>query len=207
MNTDALQDPTPLALTLTLSSFWRCGTGEPRGLLDDQCCRDSRLGLPIVPGRQLKGLLKDALDQADDFGWFSTVPDKPESVAKYLFGLDGEEGKLRVDNARLSDAEYQYFAANQKQINRLFRQSSAIAISHELQVTEQGALRTVEMAVPMTLQALVRPVNAEKLNGLNWQSLITESLPLIRSLGADRARGLGRVQITKTPASVREVAA
>src|SRR5258708_978423 len=79
------------------------GEGMP-GQVDRDVCFDGR-GLPILPGRRLKGLLReayvDAYEALTASGGASELPE-----ASVLFGSPGNShsGALHVRSARLDDA-------------------------------------------------------------------------------------------------------
>jgi CRISPR/Cas system CSM-associated protein Csm3 (group 7 of RAMP superfamily) len=182
-----------LTLQLDFKSLWRAGTGLARGEMDDSSARDSQDGLPVFPGKQLKGILKDAVHQSQQLGWLSTDNTK---ITEQLFGRDGRDGMLRVDTAQLIPTQVEVFKQNPELSGQLFRAQAATRIN-KLGVTEQGALRKTETVVPLTLVAEVSLVSGKIPTDGDWADHIRAALPLIRSVGANRSRGLGRVSITE----------
>ncbi len=175
---------TPL-LQIALLSHWRSGTGRDRpGMLDATCQRDAD-GLPMIPGKHLKGLLRDAVKRAEAFGWIAPV-------AGVLFGDDTQPGTLRVETARLSAGGRAALRENPDLVTMLFDTRRATAIE-PTGAAKPGSLRFEEVAVPMNLQADLQPLaNAPE----GWAAQIEAALPLIRAIGAGRTRGLGRCRIT-----------
>ncbi len=166
-------------LQIELLSHWRAGTGQSRpGMLDATCQRGPD-GLPVIPGKHLKGLLRDAVKRAEAFGWIS-----PATEA--LFGDDSHE------TARLSEADRAALRENPDLAPMLFDTRRATAIGEE-GTAKPSSLRFEEVAVPMTLHAPLQPL-AEVPE--DWAAQIEAVLPLIRAIGAGRTRGLGRCIIT-----------
>ncbi len=180
-------------LQIEMLSYWRAGTGQNRpGMLDATSQRGPD-GLPEIPGKHLKGLLRDAVQRAGAFGWIEPDAEGP-SVADVLFGAEGgaEAGKLRVETARLPEADRAALRGNPALTPMLFDTRRATAIGPE-GTAKPGSLRFEEVAVPMTLHAPLYPLDkAPK----DWAAQIEAALPLIRAIGAGRTRGLGRCIIT-----------
>ncbi|MBL3553150.1 RAMP superfamily CRISPR-associated protein [Rhodovulum sulfidophilum] len=183
-------------LKLRILSYWRAGTGRNRpGALDALCQRDHD-GLPMIPGKHLKGLLRDAVRWAHGVGW---TPSLDETTlfggldAQADDGLNGTRGGcIRVDSALLPDAERAVLRENPDLIALLFdtRRSTAIGPNG---TAEPGSLRFEEVAVPMTLEARLCAVGAVP-DG--WESELEKALTLVRAVGAQRTRGLGRCILT-----------
>ena len=76
-----------LKYTITFFSNWHCGSGQAAGSDVDELVVKNRDGLPYVPGRTIKGLLRDAADMLVKY-------DRVEQgKIDYLFGHDDEHGK------------------------------------------------------------------------------------------------------------------
>ena len=93
-------------LSIEVRSYWHAGGGRGGGLVVDAVVHRDADGLPVLSGRHLKGLLRDALERAQAWGWFSDSP----GIAARLFGQRTETietgtipecGCLRVSDARL----------------------------------------------------------------------------------------------------------
>ncbi len=182
-----------VVLEIELLSHWRAGTGRDRpGMLDATCQRDAD-NLPMIPGKHLKGLLRDVMIRAKEFGWTTSHGQKLLSV-EALFGDEGNEsiGTIRVESACMSKADKAAIKADPNLIDMLFETRRTTAIGPE-GTAKSGSLRFEEVAVPMTLQARLRPLaNAPE----DWQDHIEAALPLLRGIGAQRTRGLGRCIVT-----------
>ena len=73
-------------LKLSLSSYWRVGSGKGAEAMADALVLRDEAGLPVIPGRTIKGLLRDAMALGTLSGTVS-----PEKVIQW-FGseLPGE---------------------------------------------------------------------------------------------------------------------
>jgi CRISPR/Cas system CSM-associated protein Csm3 (group 7 of RAMP superfamily) len=73
---------TEATLTLQLHSFWHAGSGRGRSaVLDAEVARDDA-GLPFLPGKSVKGLLRKAATLAEHLG------EVPSGTVERLFGSD-----------------------------------------------------------------------------------------------------------------------
>lgn len=188
-----------LMLCIELHAYWHCGVARGSGaLLDARTARDAR-GLPCVPGRHLKGLLREAVEQAASWGW------EDAGSAKLLFGARAAEnpadvpqpGTLRVDTAVL-DAAVDVHAWLASEAGRgprteLFRTLHVTAMNDD-GVAQDQTLRALEVAIPLRLRAAVYP-RPGWAPPAEWTRSVRAALPLVQAIGAGRTRGLGRCTI------------
>lgn len=195
-----------LELQVHLHSYWHAGTGRGDGKRADAVVATNRVGLPYLPGRTLKGLLRFATATASTIGvvrdetaslWFGTeLAGRVDRAAD----LEGERryatraARLRVSSATLGEAwDAWASSAGQRERSMLFETLSATAIDSTRGVAVDRTLRTIEVAVPMTLTARITGPDEG-----SWLTELPMVLPLIRSLGSGRTRGLGRVTVEVT---------
>lgn len=194
-----------MRLILCLEHYWHAGSGAGRGGHLDAVVRRDNLGLPLLPGRSLKGLLRDAVQRANDFGWFGDVGGDPATV---LFGTppqtlsvdETQPGLLRFSDATLPD-DFRAAMAHLRVTdearctalaNGLFREMFSTAMEEDSGVARKHSLRGIEVAVPCQLHATVEALGASSL-AMPWQQIIDVARPLMRAVGAQRHRGYGRV--------------
>lgn len=211
------------ALQLHFAHYWHAGSGTGSGYhLDALCLRDAD-GLPMLPGRQLKGVLRHALHRAQAWGWLADLPlpDGPADCHEtLLFGSRSQSehrsatlpGMLRVDSAHLPRAERDWLAAPGREALRegLFGELFSTAIN-EHGSAQRYSLRGIEVCLPVTLHAGLdltltaahadhrAQQNAYLVTATGWAAL-RAALPLVDALGAQRSRGLGEVRLTLMPA-------
>ena len=189
-----------LKLEIAFSDYWHCGSGRGgTGSVDAAVVRDSTDGLPIVPGRHIKGLVRHALRDLSELGHIppeaTTVlcgrgaGDGLPSDAKTRF--ETEPGLLRVGTACLPEVWRETLGGRDRaRVERelLFRLQHSTAISDG--TAKKRSLRSTEVVVPLTLTAsLSGPLSEQQ---VSWLRLATK---LIRRLGAHRTRGLGRAEL------------
>ncbi len=192
-------------LHFAIQSYWHPGTGRGAGSdLDAVTHRDSS-GLPVLPGRSVKGLLRDAVAHAAALGWYGGA-----DPSHALFGWrplkEGDkrpEGTVAAGSVRTSDATLpgdlaEYLAGSEKArelIPGLFRSHFGTAVDARSGTALEKSLRGMEVIVPLQLRADIAPISGHPVPD-DWRDLVRTALPLLRCLGAHRNRGLGRVRVS-----------
>ena len=162
-------------------SNWHCGSGLAAGADVDALVVKDPKGLPYVPGRTIKGLLRDA---ASELGY-------SEKDIICVFGTAGERanqtGSAIFSNAGLSDHE-----ANE--INRgqlapyLYQTFASTAIDDE-GIAKDHSLRKIETVVPCTLYGTIEGISDN-------EPMIVNAMKFIKRMGTGRNRGYGRCQFS-----------
>lgn len=189
-------------LKVDLRGYWHAGTGRGGGALQDALVHRDSVGLPVLPGRHLKGLLREALERAETLGWVGHA-----GLAEVLFGARTETveggrprpGCLRVSDAMLAPEVGEWLAhseAGRGLIPHLFRTLHATAVDAESGTALDGSLRGIEVTVPLMLEAIVEPIAGCEGLPPEWPTRLREVLPLIDAVGAQRKRGLGRAVLS-----------
>lgn len=197
-------------LVFDLHTCWHAGTGKGLGPVADAVVARTPGGLPYLPGRAVKGLLRHGMALAEACGRVDT------GRTEALFGtrlaaardLSDEEidaqfeearfhttpGLLRFESASLGpDWEAWARGAPRPDPHRdaLFVYLASTAVDDD-GVVKDHTLRTIEAAIPLRL---VAPVTCEG-DSDDWVQDLRVAASLVRSLGAHRNRGLGRVTVT-----------
>lgn len=206
-------------LTLDIQSYWHTGNGQGNGYHLDALCERDQDQLPMVPGRQIKGLLRQAVHRAEQWGWLEklALPEGPMTTHEaLLFGSTNQQeertatlpGLLFVDSALLPDAERQWLAQSDTEATdlreQLFGELYSTAIESDTGSAKRYSLRGTEVCIPLTMIAelslnttglesrLIEQQQAYLQSGTGWQVLET-ALPLLDAIGAHRNRGFGEV--------------
>lgn len=201
-------------LSIQFQNFWHAGSGRSSGHHLDAICLKDKNQLPYFPGRQLKGILRQAVRRAEAWGWYKTntlASGLAQSHEELLFGSTSQDserhhtfaGVLQVDNANLSAPEYIYLQnAEQAQLREfLFDEIFSTAIDDN-GTAKKYSLRGVEVCMPTQLfaplflqfTALDHSHQEQQEKWLATQDpweILRKALPLIDALGAHRSRGLG----------------
>jgi len=191
-----------LTLSFDIQSTWHIGSGEEGGAYADSLTLKNGNNLPFLPGRAVKGLLRDAFKQAEANAWF-TKPESIENLADYIFGSEGQsiesQGILQVSSAELSAAEQAYFAATPKASHELYQVQFSTAIDHKTGSAKEQSLRSIEVVLPMVLQTQITLNNHPDKTALTPKQVLAwlaQASTLITGIGAKRKRGLGQVVVT-----------
>lgn len=204
-------------LIVTLGSFWLSGSGLGRAFdIDAECVVDAD-GLPYLPGKHLRGLLRDAMRIAEK-DHFAMLPSEDgkrthlrPGATDALFGrggrgagYDGSAGLLEVRDARLSGEIADWLSTHAGDRDALFRRLHQTAIDAERGVAKQSSLRVTEAAIPMHLEGEIALTPwADQVEGEvaiwardRWRAIVEAALPLIAAVGQGRHHGLGRAFLT-----------
>jgi hypothetical protein len=184
-------------LTIDIRGYWHPGTGRGSGFHLDAVTHEGADGLPRLPGRTLKGLLRDAVLRAEHWGWAEV----PAGSTERLFGPLGRDGAqtrpglLRVADATLPADVGAWLSQTQEGrdlVPGLYSEHFSTAIEHDSGVARPRSLRGMRVVVPLTLEAEVAEVPGVPAPEGDWRSLLQAVFPLIPAVGAHRTRGFGR---------------
>jgi hypothetical protein len=190
-------------LHIRLQTYWHAGTGRGLGAAVDAAAYRDADGLPALPGRHIKGLLRDALEQAQAWGWAGHA----DGVLLHrLFGQRTEglsageipvSGLLRVSDARMPEALCAWLTLDAQRSLRagLFRVLQSTAVDVKTGSAKDRSLRGIEVVVPLDLQARIEPLPGA-VPPSDWAERLREVLPLVTAVGRHRTRGLGRALLT-----------
>ncbi|MDS4031991.1 MAG: RAMP superfamily CRISPR-associated protein [Candidatus Contendobacter sp.] len=186
-------------LKIDIQSYWHPGTGRGSGFHLDAVTHTGPDGLPRLPGRTLKGLLRDAVHRAEQWGW----PKVPAGSTEALFGPIGRDGQpthpglLRISDATLPDEVATYLATDDGKplVSGLYREHFSTAIDATTGVATSRSLRGMQVVVPLTLEALIAEIPGVAAVP-DWPIRIEAILPLVTAVGAQRNRGFGRAHLS-----------
>ena len=193
-----------MMIKIELHSEWRSGTGRGRGLhVDAEALRDP-LGLPMLPGRQLKGLIRHALETGAAWGhWGHDVVDRlcGVSASEAQSRFNTQEGTISFSSARMECPWLEYVKALQEGSDDDRAEAQAVTaqlffVKRQTALDDRGlaknhSLRSVEVCAPMTLYARVYgELSAED------EAHLKRALKMIRAVGGHTTRGLGRATLT-----------
>ncbi|MFZ1413175.1 MAG: RAMP superfamily CRISPR-associated protein [Defluviicoccus sp.] len=208
-------------LTIDIRSWWHAGTGRGGGEDADAVVERDHDGLPFLPGRHVKGLLRDAAFRLEHWGalqsdttrlLFGNDPEAERELNHEGFRRDTHEGGLRISNATLPLSVRAQLRKAEKGTSRaaLFGSLANTAIDEARGVAKSKSLRRTEVTIPLRLTSNITWSPPPGYPGWNdreravvksletkWPHLLSdEILPLVRAVGAHRSRGLGRATLS-----------
>lgn len=157
--------------------YWHMGSGLSAGAkLDSLVIKDSD-GVAFVPGKTFKGLAREMAELLGD-----------DALVKECFGVEGVGmGLCYFSNARVGDDVKKQIVSNALQDN-LYDEIASSKIEDGMAVDH--SLREIEVVVPITLHGEVLDVPSEH------KEKLKQSLVMVKRMGLNRNRGLGRCNIT-----------
>jgi len=166
-----------LKYKLKFYDYWHIGSGLSAGAkLDSSVIKDDD-GLPYVAGKIIKGLSREMAELVGD-----------NEFVKECFGSAGiDMGKCYFTNATLEQSTAKQITTNKLQDN-LYDIIASTKIG-ENGIAEDKSLREIEVVVPLTLCGEIRDIPNDE-----YLELITRALKMIKRMGLNRNRGLGRCE-------------
>jgi len=161
---------------------WHVGSGLDSGADADALVLKDENNLPYIPGKTIKGLLKDSLYE------ICTIKIASEVKMKEIFGFADKNDASTEGNACFTNAEL--FEIEKKEITKelsshLYKNIASTKIG-ENGVAVKNSLRTMEVCIPLTLEGTIE-TEVE-----NAQEILEKAMKWTRYLGVNRNRGLGR---------------
>ncbi len=169
--------------------FWHLGSGLSAGTrLDSLVVKDSD-GLPFASGKTLKGLFREMAEMIDcDFVniCFGGSSD-PKDVC-YDETKKDIEGECYFVNATLSKEAKEQILYHRLKDN-LYVEIASTKID-EKGVAVDNSLREIEVVIPITLYGEINDVP------LKYVEKMKQSMKMVKRMGLNRNRGLGRCEIS-----------
>jgi len=159
---------------ITFYDFWHLSSGVSAGASLDSLVVKNSDGLPYVPGKTIKGLVREMTELIDD------------TKTKEIFGDEGSQiAHSYFSNATLDKDTINHLNANPTLKKHLFDKVTSTKIGKN-GIAESKSLREIEVVVPLTLSGTIE---------CNDEELITGALGMIKQIGLNRNRGLGRCKM------------
>lgn len=175
---------TTIDYTITLLSDTCCSSGTGNGIDVDVAASFDECGLPIIPAKRLRGLLREQamLISKDD--------------CKDLFGESGVRSRLTVCDGRIKNADeigskLKNDGYSPREVAQVFTTKRYMTAIGENGVARDASLRAFETVKKGTVFfGSIEIENAKEKD----VPLIINSFKLLRSIGMSKHRGLGEVR-------------
>jgi len=156
--------------------YWHLSSGLSAGAKLDSSVVKDKDGLPYLSGKTLKGLVREMAELLDD-----------DAFIKSCFGVEGVDmGRCYFSNVTLSKEVQEQIVTNKLQDN-LYDEIASTKIENGIAV--DNSLREIEVVVPLILYGTIDDVPTD------YKEKIIQSLKMIKRMGLNRNRGLGRCEI------------
>lgn len=173
-------------------SYWHSGSGLAGSTYADSIVNKTERNLPFIPGKTLKGLLRDAAERIYELnpGFFE------QNFIQDVFGKRSDdekatkedEGRAFFTNALLSE-ELSEKIVESKLSENLYTVLSSTQIDEHGQAAN-GSLRQLEVTIPVTLYAAIEHFPDK------YEKEIQHCMDWIKEMGQNRNRGLGRCKFS-----------
>ena len=155
--------------------YWHLSSGLSGGAKFDSIVVKDSEKIPYVPAKTIKGLAREMVELLD------------KEFALYYFGSEGVDmGRAYFTNATLDKKTKEEITTNKLQDN-LYDVIASTQIG-ENGIAVDDSLREIEVVIPMTLEGQILDIEKEDIQK------IQNSLKMIKRMGLNRNRGLGRCE-------------
>ena len=166
-----------LHYTIKFLDYWHLSSGLSAGAKLDSLVVKDNDGIAFVPGKTLKGMAREMAELLDN-----------EAFVKTCFGAEGVEmGECYFSNATVKKEVHDQIVSNKLQDN-LYDEIASTKIENGMAV--DNSLREIEVVVPLTLYGEVADVPSEH------KEQMIDALKMVKRMGLNRNRGLGRCSVT-----------
>lgn len=183
--------------TIEFFNEWHCGSGLSAGADVDALVIKDRNELPYIPGKTIKGLVRQALEEIIDFKGNVSLKDEINlcfgKERQILVESDNQSnaeprGTIFFTNATLSKSLSESIISTD---TKEFLYSSLASTSiNKNGVAEKNSLRKIQTTIPCVLHGEILGVSDILMLDLQ------DALAYIKRLGVSRNRGLGRCKFT-----------
>lgn len=178
-----------LQYKIEFTSFWHTGSGLSSGTESNLLVIKDKNELPFVPGKTLKGLLREAAEIISEFD--NKLVSK--EFIKTVFGEKSDEDKGAIPqeaqcfftDAYLTETVREYLSKNTEQKESLFKNISSSKIDGDGQTVDLS-LRQMEVSIPLELYAEIIDLPKE------FQKQMESCFAWVKKMGLNRSRGFGR---------------
>ena len=177
---------------IEMLSDWHVGSGLDGGADADSLVLKDENNLPYIPGKTIKGLLKDSILDIADLKHHENIG----RLIDQLFGREvmknkqlvgSEPGTLFFSNAEIVQIEKDDIIINGLS-HQLYKNIASTQID-EKGIAKKSSLRTMEVCIPVSLEG---EIEGEEIDN----ALFEMAFKWTRQLGVNRNRGLGRCKFS-----------
>ena len=180
---------------ITFHSFWHSSSGLSGGVYADSLVIKDDQNIPYLPGRTVKGLLRDSAYRVKYFSEGALVTDdfiyrvfgeRPNSTQQ-VNEVKTLEAEAFFGNAHVSSFVKAELQKTPELINQLYDIHASTKIN-EKGVAEDHSLRQMEIVVPLTLYGQIDHFPESEV----FEKQLHYCMQGVKRLGLNRTRGLGR---------------
>ncbi|MGN0916177.1 MAG: RAMP superfamily CRISPR-associated protein [Succinivibrio sp.] len=190
-------------IVIKFLSEWQVSSGVGDGYLaDNKISRDSK-GYPFIPGRAVKGALREGANLIANCNGRSDL----KRINEIIFGTGSREDKanlpglIRVSEARLNEDLTCYLdnleeQARQDSLKDMISHRTETKLGDDKQVVDRS-LRRLECGIPeLEFESDIEIASSEKLPDEWLERYLNAVCAAVKSIGGGRARGLGKCKLS-----------
>lgn len=197
---------TEFQLKIILKSDMCCGTGDGNGSSVDCLTAFDDVGLPFIPAKRLKGLLRKQAEFLSDYNAATKEEIERLFGSFEIVGEGRKDGAIRVNNAVLEDYETLHkelpaHATKDEVIDAYCSLRAQTAIDDE-GVAKEGSLRITQVVKKGTVFVSEVSIN----NGDDEiKQLFRNCVSTLHHIGLNKTRGFGEAQCELTEKPARKI--
>lgn len=178
--------------------YWHTSSGLSTGADVDLTVLKDEHGLPVLPGKTLKGLFREAAENLNELNSELISKDFIHSIfgeqlpkgAKTEDEYEVKEADSFFTDAKLSEKIYNLVTDKKIQPNYLYKAIASTQIDENGQAKDYS-LRQMQVTVPLELYAEIFDIDKK------YEPQMELCFKYVKRLGLNRNRGLGRCEISK----------
>jgi CRISPR/Cas system CSM-associated protein Csm3 (group 7 of RAMP superfamily) len=184
-----------ITITIQFLDYWHTGSGESGGNESDARViryeRGEKKGLPFVPGKTIKGLVREMVEaqgvSCEELHlWFGNTSEAKDTSGKKnpCYKIDKvDETPTHMSNGDIIED------IKAENIPFLFKTFKNTKLTKG--IAEEGTLREIETVIPVTVVAEFSGIEADA----NQLELLKKAIMSIKRIGLNRNRGMGRCEV------------
>ena len=174
-------------------SEWHCSSGLTGTSEIDLTPVKDDLGFPYIPGKTIKGLLRDFAQSV----YNSSNNEEWRKFIENVFGMDGnKQGKVIFSNAIVPNSLKENILkiskeANKSVIQHIYIRRTFTKINENTGIAEDKTLRSIEFVIPLIMISEWNCCGDISMDEINMLKICAKG---IKRLGLNRNRGFGRCE-------------
>ena len=191
-----------LHYSIKFYSYWHTDSGLSQGMEADNSVLKDKKDLPYLPGKTIKGLLRDAaltiqkpfsVDDEVITAIFGSLARQSNTTSRSTDDIDkfSKPGTCRFNDALLNEKDAKYILDGEL-TTLLYRRVTSTKLDENRQA-EDKSLRTSEATTPLILYGSINNIPEDE----EYMSFIRNCLKAVKHIGLKRSRGWGRCLFTE----------
>ena len=172
---------------VTFLDYWHLSSGLSAGAkLDSTVTRDEN-GLPYIPGKTIKGLIREMAELTKNFDFVTTCFGSSSDEKDKFYSEEKIVGECNFSNVEIEENTKKSIINNSLE-NQLFDEIASTKIDKN-GIAESGSLREIEVVVPISLFGEIKNIPDV------YKQEMINAIKKVKRMGLNRNRGLGRCKI------------